>query len=55
MSVSGLCQICERQRADYQCSRCGALVCEAHYDPETGYCTDCAAEVRAGRGDSGPR
>lgn len=50
MSVEGLCQVCEAAPADYQCRRCGALVCTAHYDEETGLCTDCAAE-RGPRGD----
>ena len=46
MSVQGLCQICEAAPATFQCSRCGALVCEAHYDRSSGLCTDCAAETR---------
>jgi len=43
MSVEGLCQICEAERARYGCNRCGAVVCEDHYDRETGLCTNCAA------------
>ncbi|GAA0286303.1 hypothetical protein GCM10009000_121830 [Halobacterium noricense] len=50
MSVTGLCQICESEQAQFSCDRCGALVCQAHYDPSTGYCTECAAEVRGGSG-----
>jgi len=50
MSVTGLCQRCESE-ARFSCDRCGALVCQAHYDPSTGYCTDCAGEVRGGRGE----
>jgi len=46
VSVQTLCQICEAAPAEYQCSRCGALVCPAHYDVETGLCTDCTAEYR---------
>lgn len=42
MSVAGLCQVCERARADRQCVRCGSLVCEDHFDPELGVCVDCA-------------
>jgi hypothetical protein len=45
MSVETLCQICESAPANYQCSRCGALVCEAHYDEATGLCTECAKDV----------
>jgi hypothetical protein len=45
MSVETLCQICESAPADHQCARCGTLVCTTHYDPETGWCTDCAREV----------
>ncbi|RRJ29413.1 hypothetical protein EIK79_12275 [Halocatena pleomorpha] len=46
MSVQTLCQICESAPAEYQCTRCGALVCAAHYDKETGLCTDCATAIR---------
>ncbi|MFB6268546.1 MAG: hypothetical protein ABEH83_01285 [Halobacterium sp.] len=53
MSVSGVCQICERGDAQFACDRCGAVVCEAHYDAETGYCTECAAEARGGPGGPG--
>lgn len=49
MSVTGLCQVCEARQATQQCPRCGALVCEKHYDAELGYCTQCATEIRAGR------
>jgi hypothetical protein len=45
MSVQGLCQLCESAPANHQCRRCGALVCRAHYDRETGLCTECAADV----------
>lgn len=48
MSVESLCQICESAPAEYQCRRCGALVCVAHYDESTGLCTDCAADPRGG-------
>ena len=49
MSVEGLCQVCESAPVEHQCRRCGALVCTAHYDEETGLCTACAAEVGPGR------
>jgi hypothetical protein len=52
MSVTGLCQICERGEAVHQCPRCGALVCETHWDAGTGRCVECAAETR-GREDAG--
>lgn len=45
MSVSGLCGICESASIEDQCDRCGQLVCEDHYDAQTGLCTDCAAEA----------
>lgn len=46
MSVTGLCQVCEAAPANYQCDRCGILVCSAHYDEATGLCIDCARETR---------
>ncbi|MFB6073337.1 MAG: hypothetical protein ABEJ88_10285 [Halobacterium sp.] len=52
MSVSGLCSICENAQARFTCDRCGAVVCQAHYDADTGFCTECAAEVRRGREDA---
>ncbi|MFB6134727.1 MAG: zinc finger HIT domain-containing protein [Halanaeroarchaeum sp.] len=42
MSVEGLCHVCERGPARYACERCGSLVCENHYDRETGLCSGCA-------------
>ncbi|AKH98279.1 hypothetical protein [Halanaeroarchaeum sulfurireducens] len=42
MSVEGLCQICESEPARHVCERCGTLVCDAHYDRQTGLCVDCA-------------
>ena len=47
MSVSGLCQICEVREAQFTCDNCGAVVCEDHYDEDTGLCADC---VRLARG-----
>jgi len=46
MSLETLCQICEAARAEHQCSRCGRMVCAAHYDEASGRCTDCAGETR---------
>lgn len=52
MSVSGLCEICNRADISHTCDRCGRLVCEDHFDDEVGFCVDCAAEVgRAGDRD----
>jgi DNA-directed RNA polymerase subunit RPC12/RpoP len=42
MSITGLCQICEQNTAEYQCSRCGTLVCEKHFVEDQGLCSDCA-------------
>ncbi|MFC7046593.1 hypothetical protein ACFQH6_15330 [Halobacteriaceae archaeon GCM10025711] len=52
MSVSGLCQICENAPARHSCERCGAVVCDAHFDTAAGYCLDCATEVRRARGET---
>lgn len=54
MSVTGLCQTCGNAQAQFSCDRCGAVVCEQHYDAATGFCTECASEVRSGRGDGPP-
>jgi hypothetical protein len=45
MSVDTLCQMCEAAPAEYQCTRCGRFVCEAHYVNARGLCADCAAET----------
>lgn len=50
MSVTGLCSICGNARATSTCDRCGAVVCREHYDADTGYCTECATELRRSRG-----
>lgn len=50
MSVSGLCEICGQGEAAHGCDRCGALVCEDHYDETLGLCVECAAEVSPGSG-----
>jgi len=36
----GVCVYCNAP-AKYSCSLCGALVCEKHYDPQSGICTVC--------------
>ncbi|MFC7136583.1 hypothetical protein [Halobaculum litoreum] len=43
MSVTGLCQVCERAAATASCDRCGAVVCADHYDRDRGLCADCGA------------
>ncbi len=45
MSLSGLCAICERLNVDHGCDRCGQLVCDRHWDAETGLCVECRADV----------
>jgi len=45
MSVTGLCQMCESARAQFSCDRCGATVCEDHYDAANGFCAECAAAL----------
>jgi len=54
MSVAGLCEICTDGRVDFTCPRCGSLVCDDHYDEETGLCVECAAEVSEGGQDDRP-
>jgi len=44
MSVSGLCQICEGVEAVDRCERCGALVCDRHYEADAGLCASCGTE-----------
>jgi len=46
MSVTTVCQVCEAATATHTCDACGAAVCAAHYDRETGLCSDCAAGMR---------
>ena len=48
MSVSGSCEICTRGEVKHTCNRCANLVCERHFDRETGYCVECVSEI--GRG-----
>ncbi|QZP37493.1 hypothetical protein [Halobaculum magnesiiphilum] len=47
MSVTGLCQICERETASHTCPGCGAVVCDDHWDGERRLCADCAAGANA--------
>ncbi|WP_255764195.1 hypothetical protein [Halobaculum sp. CBA1158] len=43
MHASELCQVCETAEASASCERCGAVVCDDHYDRAAGVCVDCAA------------
>ncbi|PSP27201.1 hypothetical protein BRC65_07175 [Halobacteriales archaeon QH_2_65_14] len=45
MSVTSQCEICTTGDVDHTCNRCAMLVCDRHYDEDTGYCVECAAEV----------
>lgn len=45
MSVSGLCQICERAEARHSCRICGRQVCEDHWNEAVGTCSPCAEGV----------
>jgi hypothetical protein len=49
MSISGMCELCSTAEVEHTCGRCAKLVCDRHYDEDTGYCTECAAEF--GRND----
>lgn len=46
MSVSGTCELCMEGESKWGCDRCGKLVCDDHYDEQTGYCTECSAEIK---------
>lgn len=48
MSLSGLCEICERPSVEHTCDRCGKLVCDRHFDDSVAVCVDCATEVGGG-------
>lgn len=52
MSVSGPCEICNSADVQHTCNRCAKLVCERHYDADSGYCVDCAAELGVNSEDS---
>ncbi len=45
MSVSGPCEICTTAPIEDACERCGKLVCERHYEEESGRCVKCEAEI----------
>ncbi|MDS0259411.1 hypothetical protein NDI56_08405 [Haloarcula sp. S1CR25-12] len=49
MSVSGLCEICQRPDVEHGCDRCGQLVCDRHWDRQLGVCIECSGQV-GGRG-----
>jgi hypothetical protein len=49
MSVSGICEVCGVGEVHHTCSRCAQLVCDEHFDTETGLCIECLSEV-GGRG-----
>jgi hypothetical protein len=51
MSVEGLCQVCESAPGDHACERCGAVVCDRHFDDEYAMCVNCVAEVAGGDHD----
>lgn len=38
---SGICNLCEQNKATYRCPECGVLVCGQCYDNEHGDCPDC--------------
>jgi hypothetical protein len=52
MSVASPCEICHTADVKHTCDRCGQLVCDRHFDDETGLCVECVADV--GRGDREP-
>jgi len=39
--IKGQCMVCGKMGTMHSCMLCGSLVCELHYDPETGLCTEC--------------
>lgn len=44
MSLTGLCEICENETADFGCDLCGRQVCEKHFSESSGICTACLGE-----------
>jgi hypothetical protein len=54
MSVSGSCEICTTGGVDHTCSRCAQLVCDEHFDEDTGLCVECLSDVTDGSGDRQP-
>ena len=49
MSVSGICEICGVGEVRHTCSRCGQLICDEHFDEETGLCVECLSQVGGGQ------
>lgn len=45
MSVAGTCEVCQTGGVEHTCTRCGQLVCEDHFEADTGLCVECVAEV----------
>ena len=54
MSVSAACEICANAEVRHTCNRCGTLVCNRHFDEDTGYCVECAAELGKANGEHVP-
>jgi len=48
MSVSSPCELCGSGSVEYTCDRCGRLVCDDHFDDDTGFCVECSAEAGPG-------
>ena len=44
MSLTGVCDVCERAPATDTCTSCGSIVCRRHYVPARGACVSCAGE-----------
>ena len=53
MSTADLCDVCESRPATRACQRCGASVCDRHFDAEAGLCADCTGSL-SGRDDVSP-
>jgi hypothetical protein len=45
MSVSSPCEICHTADVRHTCDRCARLVCDRHFDDDTGLCAECATAV----------
>ncbi len=54
MSVSSPCEICQRADVDHTCDRCGKLVCDRHFDDDSGFCVECAVDVTGDKPDHQP-
>ena len=51
MSVAGNCEICVTGNVADTCGRCAQLVCEEHFETDSGLCVECVADVGSpGRG-----